>query len=154
MRRTSRRSGASSPATRRASPPRAPELDRLVGYAIRYYDDFVKPAKQFRAPDDVERQALEALDAKLAGLPADADGETIQNALLDVARPIERYQDLKKKGPEGGPGVSGEWFQALYQILLGQERGPRFGSFAALYGIGETRELIRAALEGRLAGAA
>ncbi|MCB8840125.1 lysine--tRNA ligase [Aurantimonas sp. VKM B-3413] len=136
------------------TPETAPELDRLVGYAIRYYDDFVKPAKRFRAPDDVERRALEKLDAKLAGLPADADGETIQNAMLDVARPIERYQDLKKKGPEGGPGVSVEWFQALYQILLGQERGPRFGSFVALYGICETRELIRAALEGSLAGAA
>ncbi len=73
--------------------------------------------------------------------------------MLDVARPIERYQDLKKKGPEGGPGVSVEWFQALYQILLGQEKGPRFGSFVALYGIGETRSLIRQALDGSLAGA-
>ncbi|NDW05026.1 lysine--tRNA ligase [Jiella pacifica] len=130
-----------------------PELDRLVGYALRYYDDFVKPAKRFRAPDAVEREALAALDAKLAELPEDADGEAIQNAMLDVARPIERYQDLKKKGPEGGPGVSVEWFQALYQILLGQEKGPRFGSFVALYGIGETRSLIRQALDGTLAGA-
>ncbi|MCQ0989957.1 lysine--tRNA ligase [Jiella marina] len=130
-----------------------PELDRLVGYALRYYDDFVKPAKRFRAPDAVEREALAALDAKLASLPADADGETIQGAMLDVARPIERYQDHKKKGPEGGPGVSVEWFQALYQILLGQERGPRFGSFVALYGIGETRSLIAQALEGKLASA-
>ena len=131
-----------------------PELDRLVGYALRYYDDFVKPAKRFRAPDAVEREALAALDVELAALPADADGEAIQNAMLDVARPIERYQDLKKKGPEGGPGVSVEWFQALYQILLGQEKGPRFGSFVALYGIGETRSLIRQALDGTLSGSA
>ena len=135
------------------TPQTSPELDQLVGYAIRYYDDFVKPAKRFRAPDEVERAALEALDARLAELPADADGETIQNALLDVARPIERYQDPRKKGPDGGPGVSGEWFQALYQVLIGQERGPRFGSFAALYGLAETRALIRDALEGRLAAA-
>mgnify|MGYP003644455760 CR=1 FL=1 len=135
------------------TPTTDPELDRLVGYALRYYDDFVKPAKRFRAPDAVEREALAALDAKLAGLPEEADGEAIQNAMLDVARPIERYQDLKKKGPEGGPGVSVEWFQALYQILLGQEKGPRFGSFVALYGIGETRVLIRQALDGMLAGA-
>ena len=135
------------------TPASDPELALLVGYALRYYDDFVKPAKRFRAPDDVERQALAGLDAKLAELPRDADGEAIQNAMLDVARPIERYQDLKKKGPEGGPGVSVEWFQALYQILLGQEKGPRFGSFVALYGIGETRSLIRQALEGKLASA-
>jgi lysyl-tRNA synthetase class 1 len=127
-----------------------PELDRLVGYALRYYEDFVRPNKVFRLPDEVERAALEALEAKLASLPEDSDGGAIQNALLDVARPIERYQDLKKTGPQGGPGVSGEWFQALYQILIGQERGPRFGSFVALYGIDETRALIRDALEGRL----
>ncbi|MDE0921361.1 lysine--tRNA ligase [Aurantimonas coralicida] len=131
-----------------------PELDQLVGYALRYYEDFVRPAKTFRAPDAVEREALVSLDAAFAALPADADGEAIQNALLDVARPIERYQDHKKSGPQGGPGVSGEWFQALYQILIGQEKGPRFGSFAALYGLAETRALIRDALEGRLASGA
>ncbi|MDX1731471.1 MAG: lysine--tRNA ligase, partial [Aurantimonas coralicida] len=131
-----------------------PELDQLVGYALRYYEDFVRPAKTFRAPDAVEREALESLDAAFAALPVDADGEAIQNALLDVARPIERYQDHKKSGPQGGPGVSGEWFQALYQILIGQEKGPRFGSFAALYGLAETRALIRDALEGRLASGA
>ncbi|MCW7543297.1 lysine--tRNA ligase [Aurantimonas litoralis] len=131
-----------------------PELDQLVGYALRYYEDFVRPAKTFRAPDAVEREALVSLDAAFAALPADADGEAIQNALLDVARPIERYQDHKKSGPQGGPGVSGEWFQALYQILIGQEKGPRFGSFAALYGLSETRVLIRDALEGRLASGA
>ena len=131
-----------------------PELDQLVGYALRYYEDFVRPAKTFRAPDAVEREALESLDAAFAALPADADGEAIQNALLDVARPIERYQDHKKSGPQGGPGVSGEWFQALYQILIGQEKGPRFGSFAALYGLDETRALIRDALEGRLVSGA
>lgn len=132
------------------TPQSAPELDELVGYALAYFEDFVRPAKVFRAPDDIERQALETLDAKLAALPADADGAAIQDAVLDVARPIQRYQDASKKGPDGGPGVSVEWFQALYQILLGQERGPRFGSFAALYGIDETRALIRAALDGTL----
>ena len=127
-----------------------PELDRLVAYAMRYFEDFVRPAKRFRAPDELERDALETLDAKLAALPADADAAVIQDAVLDVARPIPRYQDEKKKGPDGGPGVSLEWFSALYQILIGQERGPRFGSFVALYGIEETRQLIQDALNGKL----
>ena len=72
--------------------------------------------------------------------------------LYDVARPIPRYQDLKAKGatPER-PGVSVEWFNTPYQVLLGLERGPRFGSFVAIYGVAETRELIRKALAGELA---
>ncbi|WP_163270595.1 lysine--tRNA ligase [Chelativorans alearense] len=129
-----------------------PALDRLTDYAIRYFDDFVKPAKKFRAPDEVERQALAELGEKLSTLPADASGEDIQNAALDVARGIERYQDHTRKSPTGGPGVSVAFFQMLYQVLLGQERGPRFGSFAALYGIAETRALIDKALAGELAG--
>ena len=133
------------------TPKTHPELDMLTGYAIRYFDDFVKPTKTFRAADDVEREALEALDRALGALPADADGEAIQNAALNIARKIERYQDHAKKSPEGGPGVSGAFFQMIYQVLIGQERGPRFGSFAALDGVGETRALIQKALAGQLA---
>ncbi|MCF8469853.1 MAG: lysine--tRNA ligase [Parvibaculum sp.] len=130
------------------TPQTHPELDRLVAYAIRYFDDFVKPAKVFRAPDEVEAKALQALSDKLGTLPPDADGVMIQNAALDVARDIERYQDHAKKSPQGGPGVSAAFFLMIYQVLIGQERGPRFGSFVALYGIGNTRELIRRALAG------
>ena len=133
------------------TPATHPELDRLTGYAIRYFDDFVKPTKVFRAPDAVEREALAALETALAELPAEADGEAIQNASLNVARRIERYQDHAKKSPEGGPGVSVAFFQMIYQVLIGQERGPRFGSFAALYGIDNTRALIGKALAGQLA---
>jgi lysyl-tRNA synthetase class 1 len=133
------------------TPQTHPELDQLVSHAIRYFDDFVKPTKTFRPADDVERQALEALDKALGELPAGANGEAIQNAALNAARKIERYQDHTKQSPEGGPGVSGAFFQMIYQVLIGQERGPRFGSFAALYGIDETRALIARALAGQLA---
>jgi lysyl-tRNA synthetase, class I len=132
------------------TPQTHPELDRLTAYAIRYFDDFVKPTKAFRAPDETEREALAALSDGLAALPAGADGEAIQNAALDVARAIERYQDHAKKSPTGGPGVSVAFFQMIYQVLIGQERGPRFGSFAALYGIDNTRALIGKALKGEL----
>jgi lysyl-tRNA synthetase class 1 len=132
------------------TPESHPKLDELVGYAVRYYKDFVEPTKVFRQPDEVERQALGALDRKLAGLPPDAEGEAIQHVALDVARAIPRYQDPARKGPDGGPGVSLAWFSTLYRILLGQERGPRFGSFVAIYGIAETRALIARALAGEL----
>ncbi len=130
-----------------------PKLDELVGYAIRYFEDFVRPTKTFRAPDEVERAALEELDARFAELPADATGEVIQDVVLNVGRKIERFQDQKKKSPDGGPGVSVAWFSALYQLLLGQEKGPRFGSFVALYGVSETRTLIAKALSGELVSA-
>jgi lysyl-tRNA synthetase class 1 len=132
------------------TPESHPKLDELVGYAVRYYRDFVETKKVFRAPDEVERAALQAVDAALASLSSDAEAETIQHAILDVARAIPRYQDRERQGPGGGPGVSLAWFATLYQVLLGQERGPRFGSFVAIYGIAETRALIQRALKGEL----
>ncbi len=128
-----------------------PRLDKLVGYAVAYFRDFVRPAKTYRLPDEDERAALEKLDAMLAALPQGASAEDIQTSLYDVARPIPRYQDMKSKGatPER-PGVSNDWFNMLYQVLLGENRGPRFGSFVALYGVQETRALIAKALAGAL----
>ncbi|MEP9379529.1 lysine--tRNA ligase [Aquabacter sp. CN5-332] len=121
-----------------------PKLAELVGYAVRYFKAFVEPNKRFRPADDVERGALEALYEALGVLPEDAGAAEIQDVLYDVARPIPRYQDLKAKGatPEK-PGVSVEWFNAIYQVLLGEQRGPRFGSFVEIYGIPETRALIK-----------
>ncbi len=123
-----------------------PELNQLVKFAIKYFDVFVKPNKKFRLPDDSERATLAQIDEKLANLPETVDGNMLQNMLLDVARLTERYQDHSKKSPEGGPGVSNVFFQMLYEVLLGQERGPRWGSFIALYGINEMRALIAEAL--------
>jgi lysyl-tRNA synthetase class 1 len=129
------------------TPATHPRLDALVGYAVAYFRDFVRPAKKYRVADDIETDALKKLDAMLAGLPEGASAEDIQTALYDVARPIPRYQDLKAKGatPER-PGVSNDWFNMLYQVLLGQEKGPRFGSFAAVYGVKNTVDMIDGAL--------
>ena len=134
------------------SPATHPRLDKLVTYATRFFRDFVRPAKTYRAPDDVEREALTALAHLLARLPADVSAEEIQTALYDVARPIPRYQNLAAKGatPER-PGVSNDWFAMLYAVLLGEAKGPRFGSFVALYGLDATRRLIADALSGALA---
>jgi lysyl-tRNA synthetase class 1 len=114
-----------------------PKLDELVGYAIRYYHDFVRPAKTFRPPSEAERAALADLDRRLAALPEGADGETIQNEVYAVGKAHD-FEPLR------------DWFKAIYQVLLGQDQGPRFGSFVALYGIAETRALIEKALAGEL----
>jgi lysyl-tRNA synthetase class 1 len=118
-----------------ASPANAPILDELVGCAINYYRDFVKPAKRYRKPDTTDRAALEDLAATLEVLPGDADAETIQNQIYEVGK-RHAYENLRR------------WFQALYEMLLGQTQGPRMGSFVALYGRDETVTLIRRALKG------
>lgn len=124
-----------------------PSFDALVASAVRYFIDRVKPGKSYRAPNEVECQALAELDEKLSTLEG-ADAAAIQDAVYDVGR--TRFPDPNKKSPDGGPGVSLGWFAALYQILLGEEKGPRFGSFVELYGVPETRALIARALNGQL----
>ena len=131
------------------SPQTHPRLDKLVSYAVAYFRDFVHPAKKYRAADETERDVLEQIDTILGALPKDARAEDIQTSLYDVARTVSRYQDLSAKGatPER-PGVSNDFFNMLYEVLLGEKRGPRFGSFVALYGIDNTRRLIADALAG------
>jgi lysyl-tRNA synthetase class 1 len=114
-----------------ATPQTEPELDKLVGYAVRYYHDFVRPAKVYRAPTAQERAALRELSERLEGLEG-ADGETIQAEVYAVGK--AHFEVLR------------EWFGALYQVLLGQQQGPRFGSFVALYGVENTRAMIAEAL--------
>ncbi|MEO1748819.1 MAG: lysine--tRNA ligase, partial [Pseudomonadota bacterium] len=130
-----------------------PHIDALAGYALRYFEDFVLSQKTFATPDEVELAALAQLDVKLAGLaPGEqSDGAAIQNAVLAAAKSFDRYLDPNKKGPDGNPAVKSDWFNALYRTLLGQERGPRLGSFIALYGVDEMRALIGKATKGELA---
>ncbi len=121
-----------------ATPQSAPFLDRLVGHAIAYYRDFVKPTKRFRAPNEMERAALNELVRELEALPPTAAAEEIQNRVYEVGK-HHAFADLKA------------WFQSLYEILFGQSQGPRMGTFIALYGIKETIELINRARAGEMA---
>lgn len=125
-----------------------PSFDALVASAVRYFMDRVKPHKTYRAPTEDERKALQDLDGKLAGLEG-ADAQTLQGATYEVGR--THFPDPSKPNKDGTPGVSVTWFSALYQILLGEQKGPRFGSFVELYGVAETRALIAKALGGELA---
>lgn len=106
-----------------------------MGYALRYYQDFVKPAKRYRAADDKERAALEDLAARLEGMGGERDGVLVQNMVYEVGK-THGFEPLRT------------WFAALYEVLFGQTAGPRFGSFAALFGCAETARLIRQALNG------
>jgi len=128
-----------------ATPQTHPKLDAMVGYAINYYRDFVAPTKTFRQPTEAERAALTDLRNALAQLPPEASAEDIQNVVYEIGR-REPFLDHKKAGKDGRPGVSLDWFNMLYQVLLGQEKGPRFGSFVAVYGIANAIAMIDAAL--------
>ncbi|MGB3864429.1 MAG: lysine--tRNA ligase [Xanthobacteraceae bacterium] len=127
------------------TPQTHPALDALVGYAINYYRDFVAPTKRFRAPTEAERAALSDLRDALSQLPEAAGAEDIQNVVYEIGR-REPFLDHRKTGKDGRPGVSLEWFNMLYQVLLGQEKGPRFGSFVAVYGLANAVTMIDGAL--------
>ena len=129
------------------TPQSHPKLDALVGYAIHYFRDFVLPQKRFREPTGEERAALMDLRDALSQLPAEAEAGAIQDVVYEVGR-REPFLDTagKIKTRDGKPGVSLEWFNMLYQVLLGQEKGPRFGSFVAVYGLRNTVEMIDGAL--------
>jgi lysyl-tRNA synthetase class 1 len=117
------------------SPDLNPGLDKLATFALRYYEDFVKPSKVFRAPTDKERAALEDLAGQLEKLGDEKDGAVVQNVIYEVGK-AHGFDPLRA------------WFGALYEVLLGQTQGPRFGSFAALFGTANTAAMIRSALAG------
>jgi lysyl-tRNA synthetase class 1 len=105
------------------------ELDRLIGFAIRYYEEREKPFKTYRAPTELERVAMLDLNERLAHADDALDAEALQAIVYEVgkAHPFTNLRD---------------WFKALYEVLFGESQGPRFGSFIKAYGIEKTRELI------------
>jgi lysyl-tRNA synthetase, class I len=134
-----------------ASPERHPRLDNLVRYGVAYFRDFVAPKKRYREADDVERSVLMQISSILSQLSTNTSADEIQHALYDIARPIPRYQDHSAKGATAArPGVSNEFFNMVYAVLLGESQGPRLGSFIAIYGLEETQALIDKALAGEL----
>lgn len=120
-----------------ASPETHPDLDAAAGFAVRYFNDFVAPTREFRAPDDQERAALEDLRARLMVWDGAVDAEELQSMVFAV-------------GKEHGFEPLRNWFKALYEVLLGASQGPRFGGFIALYGVDETVALLDRGLAGEL----
>jgi lysyl-tRNA synthetase class 1 len=143
-----------------ASPEANPDLDQAAGFAIRYYNDFVKPTRRFRLPDEAERAALEELIACLRDEARALDVIARKNAQegKDTPLPTVDWHDdeflqsiVFAIGKTHGFEPLRAWFATLYEVLLGASQGPRFGGFIALYGIEETVALIESALRGDLA---
>src|SRR5204862_6429938 len=111
-----------------------------AAYAVRYFQDEVLPTKTFRAPTDRERAALQDLHDQLEGKEG-LDHKELQDIVYAVGNG-HKFDPLRA------------WFGAIYQVLLGADQAPRFGSFIALYGVNETRKQIADALAGKLVKAA
>ena len=124
-----------------ASPETHPGLAAAAERAAAYCRDKINPFRRFRAPDARERAALTELRDRLAAWDGPAEAEALQDAVYAVGH-AHGFEPLR------------DWFKALYEVLLGASQGPRFGGFAALYGVAETAALIDRALAGDLARAA
>ena len=138
-----------------ATPETHPGMDAAAGFAVRYFNDFVKPAKTYRAPTDAERAALMELAAALGDGDKALELIARKNAAMGNDDPLpeadfgdeEFLQSLVfAVGKLHGFEPLRTWFTAIYEVLLGASQGPRFGGFIALYGVEETRALIGKAL--------
>ena len=143
-----------------ATPEGNPDLDAAAGFAVRYYQDHVKPTRSFRLPSEQERDALEDLLAALKDKDAALGQIAKKNAAMGNDDPLPEAdfgsEDFLQSvvfaiGKNHGFEPLRDWFKALYEVLLGASEGPRFGGFIALYGVEDSIALIEAGLAGKLA---
>jgi len=107
-----------------------PILDSLVAYALKYFSEVVKPNKKYKKPNKKEKKALEDLVNKLKDCDEHMDPEAIQTIVYSVGKDNGYKENLR------------EWFKAIYEIIFGDQDGPRMGFFISFFGIKETIKLI------------
>jgi len=107
-----------------------PILDGLVEYALKYFVDIVKPKKKYKKPNEKEKKALQDLVKRLGGCKDQMDPEAIQTIVYSVGKDNGYQENLR------------EWFKAIYEIIFGEQNGPRMGFFISFFGIKESIELI------------
>ena len=104
-------------------------VNTLVKKGIAYYNDRILPNKKYREPTDAEKGLFADLKKVLSAPGAfEMSEKELQSLVFDIAR----ERDVEPK----------DLFAAIYQVLLGQDRGPRFGTFARLVGVQRVIELI------------
>ena len=105
-------------------------LDGLTNYAINYFKDKVEPKKNFKKPSVDEKKALEKLIKKLEEIEKSLSPEEIQTLVYTVGKENGYQKNLR------------DWFKLIYQVVFGEENGPRMGFFISFFGLKETIELI------------
>ena len=107
-----------------------PILNSLVSKAIIYFKDIVKPKKKFRKPNDVETKAFKDLINTLDQINDNQSPAEIQTEVFSIGKKYYEKDKLR------------EWFKTIYEVVFGDEQGPRMGSFIKFYGVKETKKLI------------
>ena len=107
-----------------------PEFDELIDYAINYYNDFVLPKKNYLEINIDNKLIFEEIrDMLKLKINESSSAEDIQTLIYEIGKKHQK-ENLK------------DFFKLVYQVLLGQEQGPRLGSFIKLYGVNETIKII------------
>ena len=107
-----------------------PIFDNLVGYAIKYFNDVIKAKKKYKKPNNNEKLALENLIKKLSLCNDQMTPEDIQTLIYSTGKENGYSENLR------------DWFKLIYEVVFGDENGPRMGFFISFFGIKETKDLI------------
>ena len=107
-----------------------PIFDGLVGYAIKYFKDVIKSKKKYKKPNKDEKLALEALIKTLEKCNDKMSPEDIQTLIYSTGKENGYSENLR------------DWFKLIYEVVFGDENGPRMGFFISFFGVNETKELI------------
>ena len=113
----------------------SPIFDALVGYAIKYFNDVIKSQKKYKMPDEQERKALTALVNTLDKCNEQMSPEEIQTLIYSTGKENGYAENLR------------DWFKLIYEVVFGDENGPRMGFFISFFGVNETKELILSKLK-------
>ncbi len=112
-----------------------PIFDKLVGYAIKYFNDVIKQNKKYKKPNKIEKKALEALIKVLENCNDQMQPEEIQTKIYSVGKENGYSENLR------------DWFKLIYEVVFGDENGPRMGFFISFFGVNETKQLIKNKIE-------
>jgi lysyl-tRNA synthetase, class I len=107
-----------------------PIFDALIGYAIKYFNDVIKSQKKYKTPNEGEKLALEALIETLEKCNDQMSPEDIQTLIYSTGKENGYSENLR------------DWFKLIYEVVFGDENGPRMGFFISFFGVNETKELI------------
>ena len=107
-----------------------PIFDNLIDYAIRYFNDVIKSQKKYKKPNDAEKDALKALIKALEGCNDGVAPEDIQTLIYSIGKENGYAENLR------------DWFKLIYEVVFGDENGPRMGFFISFFGVNETKQLI------------
>ena len=111
-----------------------PIFDKLIEYAIKYFNDVIKSKKIYKKPNKEEKNALEALIKALDNCDDSMQPEDIQTNIYTVGKENGYKENLR------------DWFKLIYEVIFGEENGPRMGFFISFFGVNETKELIKSKL--------